>query len=143
MKFLGNVGLLTNFEVFKLLEERGAGNAELAGSSTGASVSECKVYEYLKQTPASTQSLESVSAFIEESSVFPITRAERLQAINLRPISAVEVHLVVEDCEERLTAENIESLIEIVEKTLPPPPEPPSEEVKEDEEVEEGNVGTA
>lgn len=39
--------------------------------------------------------------------------------MNLAPTSAVEVHLIVEDCEERLNEQQMDQLIDIVAKHLP------------------------
>jgi DNA-directed RNA polymerase subunit F len=47
-----------------------------------------------------------------------LTRAELVQVINLAPASAVEVHLIVEDCEERLNEQQVEQLIAVVARHL-------------------------
>jgi DNA-directed RNA polymerase subunit F len=44
-----------------------------------------------------------------------------LQVLNLCPVSEVEVHLIVEDCEERLTEQQVAQLMDIVSKHLPRP----------------------
>lgn len=127
-----NLGLLCNFEVLDLLRSRGANQEDLAtfGSVTA---SECKVYGYLAQTPAGTQTRDALQNFIEQIDKYKLTKGERLQATNLRPSSAVEVHLIVEDCEERMSADLVEQFLETVDR-LPSPPEKPEEEVKERDE---------
>lgn len=50
--------------------------------------------EYLKQTPCSTQSPEQIQKFLEAFSQFDLTRGEKLQILNLRPKSAVDIYLV-------------------------------------------------
>eukprot|EP00271_Cylindrocystis_brebissonii_P001860 TRINITY_DN12171_c0_g2_i1.p1 TRINITY_DN12171_c0_g2~~TRINITY_DN12171_c0_g2_i1.p1 ORF type:complete len:152 (-),score=47.94 TRINITY_DN12171_c0_g2_i1:261-716(-) len=143
MKILqANAGLLSNYEVMEILKACGADNPELAGSSmTGAKKSECEVFKYLSDLPAVTQTYEAIADFISEAKPFKLTKAELLQAINLRASTAVEVHLVVEDCDERLTPEAVDSLIAIVERTLPPPPVKPEAEGGEEEEEEGGEAG--
>ncbi|KAM3574232.1 hypothetical protein VYU27_003797 [Nannochloropsis oceanica] len=42
------------------------------------------------------------------------TLAETLQLINLRPVAPVEVHLIIEECVERLSDEEVERLCELV-----------------------------
>lgn len=53
-----------------------------------------QVYDYLVKTPAGQQTRENVVAFLKATEQFKLTKAESLQASNLRPASAVEVHLV-------------------------------------------------
>jgi hypothetical protein len=50
-----------------------------------------------------------------------LTRAEVLQVVNLSPCSEVEVHLIVEECEERLSEEQVTQLLQIVAQHLPRP----------------------
>lgn len=52
---------------------------------------------------------------------FGLTRAELVQVLNLAPASAVEVHLIVEDCEERLDEARVEALIAVVGRYLARP----------------------
>jgi hypothetical protein len=49
---------------------------------------------------------------------FNLTKAEVLQLLNAVPKTPVEVHLLVEDCEERLQEEEVESLLHLVQLHL-------------------------
>lgn len=53
-----------------------------------------QVYDYLEKTPAGQQTRKNVVAFFTATEQYKLTKAEQLQASNLRPASAVEVHLV-------------------------------------------------
>lgn len=131
-----NSGLLCNFEVLNLLRSRGASQEALASVGSVTSF-ECKVYDYLSQTAAGTQTRETLQKFFREVEQYALTKAERLQVANLRPSTAVEVHLIVEDCEERFSSEKVNQFVEIVGSCLPPPPNRLEEEDKEGMEVED------
>lgn len=122
MKVLqGNAGLLSNFEVLDLLRSRGADKGPLSKLVP----SELKVYNYLIPTPAGTQNTESLKNFLADTEPFNFTAAEKLQVLNSRPSTEVEVHLIVEDCDERLSSERVEQFLAVVEQTLPPAPSVP------------------
>ncbi|KAG0556969.1 hypothetical protein M758_11G088500 [Ceratodon purpureus] len=123
-----NAGLLTNFETMDLFKSRGADKA------TGGmlSASEMKVYDYLEKTPAGQQTRENITRFFKATEQYKLTKAEQLQASNLRPASAVEVHLIVEDCDERLASDAVDQFLEKIEEILPPIPEPEEPAAEDD-----------
>ena len=68
-----------------------------------------RVIEYLEQGCAADQSRESIAEFMRAMEPFGLTQAEVLNLVNTRPRSLVEVHLIVEECEERLTQQRAPS----------------------------------
>merc|ERR1712078_90781 len=73
------------------------------------------------QTAASTVGREGAEEFLRELNArFSLVKVEQLQLLNLRPQSAVEVHRIVEDCEERLSEKQVQDILELSERLLSP-----------------------
>mmetsp|Transcript_27410 Transcript_27410/g.59962 ORF Transcript_27410/g.59962 Transcript_27410/m.59962 type:complete len:125 (+) Transcript_27410:168-542(+) len=111
-----NSGLLSNFEVCQVLNQRGC-----EGLVQKALASEKMVYQYLKQRTHTSLSEKQLQDFIQAVQPYQLTRVEVLQLLNLVPATAVEVHLVVEECEERLGEDKVEELLQLVSKHIPRP----------------------
>ncbi|VDK72450.1 unnamed protein product [Onchocerca ochengi] len=113
--------LITNAEVFRLLQARRVQQNELPKDQR-SKILGTVIYEtskYLQETPAVSQKNIDIEKFIRAAAPFKLTAVELVQLINLRPITAVEIQLIVEECEERLNEEQIESLIAIIQENLP------------------------
>ena len=77
-----------------------------------------------------------IESFLREVAPFNLTKAEKLQCLNLRPTTEVEILLVIEESEERFTEDQVEQLLEIIRRTIPGNDEDDDEEDdEEDEEV--------
>lgn len=128
-------GVMTNFEVAQLLIQQQKRRAEdeaalpLPGArrtsqssawSAQQSVSQIseQILAYLNKTPSTSQSHEGITAFLEAVQTFKLTRMEMLSLVNTPPSSFVEVHLLVEECEDRLTVEQQKELIALCQRTL-------------------------
>ena len=82
-------------------------------------------YQRQPETGVAGQTRERVAAFMEATGRFELTRAEVLMLVNLQPRTTVEIHLIVEECEERLTAEQTNELLALcAELSEPQPPAP-------------------
>ncbi|CDY38597.1 hypothetical protein HID58_072772 [Brassica napus] len=136
-----NAGTVTNFEVLDLLNSKGASKdtTRVMGLKDKVSSSEYKVYDYLMETAASTQTRESVTKFSDKCKDFKLVKAEILNIINLRPSSDVELTPIIEKPDEREI--DTEGILELVQQLLPPLPTLESEqEETENAEQEETAV---
>ncbi|GAB6030095.1 hypothetical protein CHUAL_005774 [Chamberlinius hualienensis] len=80
------------------------------------------VYEtiqYLEDKPCSLQSPAVVKQFKSAVAPFNLTKIETLQILNERPSTAAEIHTMIEESEERLTDEELSSLLHVVTSILP------------------------
>ena len=87
-----------------------------------------QVIDYLQRYPPATQSrpvlsacLASLHALLARQRV-QLTNAELLQLVNLRPLTLVEVHRIVEECEERMGEQDILTLLDTIRAALPEGP---------------------
>ena len=127
-------GVLTNYEVLNLLRAQTAARtthdtkAPLTGArrtsssqslyqtqqlAYAAAINE-DVVAYLEDACCASQSPESIAAFMKACVPFNLKRAEILNLVNEQPRTLVEIHLMVEECEERLSQEQVQELLETV-----------------------------
>ncbi|XP_054720611.1 LOW QUALITY PROTEIN: DNA-directed RNA polymerase III subunit RPC9-like [Uloborus diversus] len=150
-----NAALLSNTEVLMILENL---KADLKGSKYGLQnanegpnnlVKKEKglqrlntiVYEtvkYLEEMPCATQNAESVQTFLTAISAYSLTKGEKLQLLNLRPTSLVEVQLLIEESEERFTEDQMNEILAVISDTLPPAPNSESQAPSEADYDENG-----
>ncbi|KAI8074092.1 RNA polymerase II [Gongronella butleri] len=116
--------LISNYEVLSLLRERRDYQKHMEKHAQIEYPERLRTIQfelagYLEKTPASTQTPENIKQLLDALVEFDLTLGEKLHIINHRPISAVEVYLLIEECEERLSEEDTQRLVEIVETYLP------------------------
>ncbi|KAJ1454893.1 hypothetical protein M885DRAFT_521184 [Pelagophyceae sp. CCMP2097] len=122
-------GHVTNVEAYAMLQERSTARKN-AGDKERRLYLPDKVMEkairYLEKSPAATQQVDRVDqchkfligadgATAEERKQkdLGLSFEERLQILNLAPTGAVVVHLVVKDCEARLSDTKVDEVIQL------------------------------
>lgn len=126
--------MLSNFEVLNLLNDMHKGQSKQSKLQTNLATISYEITQYLENSACAKQSPEIIATFMKAVEPFKLTKAEILQLLNLRPRTAVEIQLIVEESEERLTEEQIYELLEIVKENLPGKDE---EEMEQDEQDQE------
>ncbi|XP_072301593.1 DNA-directed RNA polymerase III subunit RPC9 [Eucyclogobius newberryi] len=136
--------MLSNFEIFKLLtdlkeQRKDSGKNKHSVGQQNLNTIMYETLKYLSKTPCSRQSPEIVKEFLTTMMPHKLTKAEKLQVLNHRPQTAVEIQLMVEESEERLSEEQIEELIQTIAEILPGDPEQENKTPAEMEEAAENS----
>ncbi|RUS69443.1 hypothetical protein EGW08_022795 [Elysia chlorotica] len=117
-----NHAMLCNFEVLSLLRDIQAGRGQKKPNKYQTNLATI-TYETIqcleKSWPCAGHTAPGVAAAMEALAPFGLTAAEKLQLINHRPSTAVEIQLMVEESEERLSEEQVEKLLEVLATHLP------------------------
>lgn len=98
--------------------------------------------KYLEDSPAGLQEQSHLQEFVTHLQKFCLeencllTKNEIIQLVNIRPQTAVEIQLLIEDSEERLSEEQVQRIIEIIKLYIPGPEEEENGEVDEAEDGE-------
>ncbi|KAK3089242.1 hypothetical protein FSP39_002052 [Pinctada imbricata] len=113
-----NAAMLSNFEVYSLLSDIQAGRGQKKPSKHQQHLATItyETVKYLENTPCVNHTEEIVNQFMKDLEPFKLMRAEKLQIINQCPTSAVEIQLIVEESEERLSEDQIYELLEVIGK---------------------------
>ncbi|KAI8801997.1 calcitonin gene-related peptide-receptor component protein, partial [Cladochytrium replicatum] len=115
------LALLSNWEVLAILKEEAesAKRDVLRTPGTQQKFQDLKTVEYevisfLSKSPCAEQDRQSVSQLLAKLERFNLTKAEKLQIINLKPQSLIDLHLIVEEIESRLSDEYKEEILRAV-----------------------------
>lgn len=109
--------MLSNYEVLQILEEYAKEKKEKSKMSKRDQNLSTVTYEtikYLNDTPSVGQNEETIQKVVRLLEPFKLTKAEKLQLVNLRPTTPVELSLIIEESEERISEEQIDEILDIV-----------------------------
>ncbi|XP_033736891.1 DNA-directed RNA polymerase III subunit RPC9-like [Pecten maximus] len=128
-----NAAMLTNYEVLTLLSDIQAGRGQKKPDKSLQQLATItyEAVKYLEDKPCKTQTPEIIEQFMTDVQSYNLTKSEKVQLLNQYPSTAVEIQLIVEESEERLTEDQIYELLEVIGKYRP------SEAIEEDEEEDE------
>ncbi|XP_005095918.1 DNA-directed RNA polymerase III subunit RPC9 [Aplysia californica] len=133
-----NHAMLSNYEVLGLLKDIQAGRGQKKPNKfqTNLATITYETIKCLENWPCAHHTPSGLSAAMKALAPYGLTAAEKLQLINLCPSSAVEIQLIVEESEERLSETQIEELLDLL-ATHIPGPDTQNEQAEEEEEEEE------
>ncbi|UJR37571.1 hypothetical protein I4U23_030272 [Adineta vaga] len=95
-------------------------NRTLEHCNFGLNTVTYETLKYLEQTPCVEQNPTIIKQFYNEMKKFDLKKTEMLQIFNLRPTTPVELQLIIEDSETRLTEAQSNELIDLIRTHLSP-----------------------
>ncbi|KAF5269585.1 hypothetical protein FQR65_LT05923 [Abscondita terminalis] len=126
-----NSAQLSNFEVMKHLQKLKDGRKKDKRQGQLATIT-YETLRYLENTPCKQQTPESIVACMKALEPFNLNKSEKLMLINSPPTTALEIQLMIEESEERLTDDQVKQILDIIIEHFPH-----VQKVEENEEVEE------
>ncbi|KAJ2889112.1 hypothetical protein IWW38_004833, partial [Coemansia aciculifera] len=130
--------LVCNYEVLMVLQEEDQRHKRIKSTPyfkypENVNTLKFEALHYLNDTACATQSAEQIATLKGRLVDYDLTKAEVLQIINLRPKKAVELHLIIEECEERFGMDDLEVMLEEIKSALPRADDDEDENEGEDE----------
>ncbi|XP_076303102.1 DNA-directed RNA polymerase III subunit RPC9-like [Lasioglossum baleicum] len=104
---------LSNYEVLNILQSIKANKKQKMKQNQLASIT-YQTIRYLEKTPCNRQTPEKIRDFLKALEPFKLTKCEKLTLLNMCPKTPLEIQLIVEDSEDRLTDEEVDSLLQVV-----------------------------
>jgi DNA-directed RNA polymerase subunit F len=73
---------------------------------------------YLETTPAATYTTPKLAEFLDQIKKYDLTRLEKVQLTNLKPQNETELHLIIDNIEDRFDDSQRVDLLKLVESSL-------------------------
>jgi DNA-directed RNA polymerase subunit F len=102
--------VITNFEVMEKLQQYHH-SSDFPKQAQNVRDVTSYTFEYLQTTPIAKVNKNQITQFIRLFEEYDLTHLEAIQLLNFLPSSEVELHLLIENCSERYTEEQIANLL--------------------------------
>uniref|UniRef100_A0A0N5BE55 DNA-directed RNA polymerase III subunit RPC9 n=1 Tax=Strongyloides papillosus TaxID=174720 RepID=A0A0N5BE55_STREA len=78
-----------------------------------------KTLSYLKETPAGTHNAQTVLELLTALSTFNLTDTERINLVNMRPLSSIDVQVIIEEAVDRFDEAEIDKIATLSKNIFP------------------------
>lgn len=111
--------VLCNREVLELLRNN------VSKKHTNLATILYETTSYLESSPISNASLLDLSEFLDAigERKYNLSKAEKIQIVNLIPQNEIELHLIVDNMEEKFTEKERNDLLQLIQSSLNKPRE--------------------
>ncbi|XP_063359282.1 DNA-directed RNA polymerase III subunit RPC9-like [Cydia amplana] len=114
-----NAAFLCNFEVMQILQQLKDSTQKKHKREGSLATVTYETVHYLQDTDCKNQSAQAIQKFLEATKKFKLTKVEKLMMANSPPRTELEIQLIVQESEERLSEDEVREIIDIVNDCLP------------------------
>ncbi|XP_063620625.1 DNA-directed RNA polymerase III subunit RPC9-like [Cydia splendana] len=114
-----NAAFLCNFEVMQILQQLKDSTQKKHKREGSLATVTYETVHYLQDTDCKNQSAHAIQKFLEAMKKFKLTKVEKLMMANSPPRTELEIQLIVQESEERLSEDEVREIIDIVNECLP------------------------
>ncbi|KAL1497409.1 hypothetical protein ABEB36_008386 [Hypothenemus hampei] len=111
-----NAATLSNFEVLKHLQKIKDSKRKHKGQLATITY---ETLRYLEETPCKDQTPQKIANCLKALQPFNLSKTEKLMLINTPPTTPLEIQLLVEESEEKLTEEQVQQILDILAEYFP------------------------
>ncbi|CAG9767160.1 unnamed protein product [Ceutorhynchus assimilis] len=131
-----NSASLSNYEVLKHLQKIKESKIKHGGQLATITY---ETLHYLEEAQCKNQTAESIAACIKDLEPFNLNKSEKLMLVNTPPTTALEIQLMIEESEDRLTEEQVQQILNILVQHFPHIAPAKQDDNQEEEEEEENS----
>ncbi|XP_018903738.1 DNA-directed RNA polymerase III subunit RPC9 isoform X2 [Bemisia tabaci] len=115
-----SAALLCNYEVLTYLNELKSKAQTAQEKNSHLATILYETSHYLTDSLNNAPRIANIPEFLTDLLSFPValTKEEKLLLVNSPPSSALQLSLLIKDCDDRLSENQIESLLEIIKKNV-------------------------
>jgi len=111
-----NSATLSNFEVLAHLQKIKDSKKKHRGQLATITY---ETLRYLEETPCKSQTSQSIVNCIKALEPFNLNKSEKLMLINAPPTTPLEIQLMIEESEDRLTEEQVRQILDVLAHHFP------------------------
>ncbi|NP_001040237.1 calcitonin gene-related peptide-receptor component protein [Bombyx mori] len=113
-----NSAFLCNYEVMQILQKLKDNTHKKHKREASLATVTYETVHYLQDTECKNQSAQKIQKFLEAMKKYKLTKVEKLMMVNTPPRTELEIQLIVQESEERLSEEDVQDIISIVSQHL-------------------------
>ncbi|CAH1645859.1 unnamed protein product [Spodoptera littoralis] len=114
-----NAAFLCNYEVMQILQQLKDSTQKKHKREGSLATVTYETVHYLQDTDCKKQNPASIKKFLDGLKNLKLTKTEKLMMVNTPPRTELEIQLIAQESEERLSEEDVRKIIKLANECLP------------------------